>query len=249
MHQQVAWWTGVAALFLALGTAPTRADGRPRPDEAQAAQPTAANESSAPKPASPYVLQIGDEIQVKAFQIAEIEDTVRIRPDGRISLLLIDDIQAAGLTTAELDKVLTDRYAEFYRNPRLTIVVRTFANLKIYVGGEVIQPALLPLTGELSALGAILQAGGFRDTASRSSVILLRKGPDNKPITMKLNLLDVIEEGNVDALLQPFDVVYVPRKFISKANLFIQQYMRDLIPIAIGANFTYILGSQSVVIP
>jgi len=248
MHQQVAWWTGVAALFLGLSTTPARVDGSPRPDDAQVETATA-SDSQAPKPTPPYILQVGDEIQVRTFQITELDDTVRIRPDGRISLLLIDDIQAAGLTTAELDKVLTDRYAEFYRNPRLTVVVRTFANLKIYVGGEVGQPALLPLNGELTALSAILQAGGFRDSASRSSVILLRRGPDNKPITMKLNLLDVIEEGNVDAPLQPFDVVYVPKKFISKANLFIQQYIRDLLPIATSANFTYILGSSGVVIP
>ena len=247
MHEQVARWTGIAGLFLGLITTSAVVVGSPRPNEGQVAP--AASESQALKPASPYVLQVGDEIQVRAFQIPELEDTVRIRPDGRISVLLLDDVQAAGLTTAELDEVLTARYAEFYRNPRLTIVVRTFANLKIYVGGEVGQPALLPLNGELTALGAILQAGGFKDSASRSSVILLRRGPDNKPITTKLNLLDVIEEGNLDAPLQPFDVVYVPKKFISKANLFIQQYIRDLLPIATSANFTYILGSQSVVIP
>ena len=248
MHGQVAWWTGVAALFLGLSTTSAGVEGSPRPNGRQVDSP--ASESQALKPPSPYVLQVADEIQVRVFQIPELEDTVRIRPDGKVSLLLIDDVQAAGLTTAELDKVLTARYAEFYVNPRLTVVVRNFANLKVYVGGEVGQPALLPLNGELTALSAILQAGGFKDTASRSSVILLRRGPDNKPITMKLNLLDVIEEGNVDAPLQPFDVVYVPRKFVSKANLFIQQYIRDLIPIATSANFTYILGSPSnVVIP
>jgi polysaccharide export outer membrane protein len=247
MHEQVARWTGIAALFLGLSTTSAGVEGSPRPSEGQV--DSAASESQAPQPTAPYVLQVGDEIQVRAFQIPELEDTVRIRPDGRISLLLIDDVQAAGLTTAKLDEVLTARYVEFYRNPRVTVVVRTFANLKIYVGGEVGQPALLPLNGELNALGAILQAGGFRDSASRSSVILLRRGPDNKPITMKLNLLDVIEEGNVDAPLQPFDVVYVPKKFIAKANLFIQQYIRDLLPIATSANFSYILGSSSVVIP
>lgn len=246
MYEQVARWTGVAALFLGLSTSAVL-EGRPQPRESQV--PSAASKPQAPEATSPYVLQIGDEIAVRAFQIPELEDTVRIRPDGKISLLLLDDVQAGGLTTAELDQALTTRYAEFYQNPRLTIVVRTFANLKVWVGGEVGQPALLPLTGEQTALGAILQAGGFRDTASRSSVILLRKGPDNKPITMKLNMLDVIHDGNADAPLQPFDVVYVPRKFISKANLFIQQYVRDLLPIATSANFSYILGSSSVVVP
>ena len=222
--------------------------GQSSPHSSSALSTTSAG-AQTPDPKSPYVLQVGDEIQVRAFQIPELEDTLRVRPDGKISLLLIDDVQAAGLTTAELDEVLTTKYSEFYRSPRLTIVVRTFANLKIYVGGEVGQPALLPLNGELTALAAILQAGGFRDSASRSSVILLRKGPDNKPITMRLNLLDVIEEGNVDASLQPFDVVYVPKKFISKANLFVQQYIRDLLPIATTANFSYIFGTSTVVIP
>ena len=196
-----------------------------------------------------YVLQIGDEIEVKVFQIPELQDTVRIRSDGRISVLLLDDIESAGMTTAQLDAVLTERYAEFYRDPQVTVIVRGSANLKVYVGGEVAAPGLLALHGELTALGAIVRAGGFRDSANRTSVILLRKGPDNNPVVMRINLKDVIHEGAADAPLRPFDVVYVPRTFIAKANLFVKQYFRDLLPLSTNANFTWIMGSRGVVVP
>lgn len=247
MHKREVLLRTVAAIFLAFTATSAEVEGRVQPSGGEVH--SSANGSQTLEATSPYVLQVGDEIEVRAFQIPELEDTVRIRPDGKISLLLLDDVQAAGLTAAQLDEVLTAKYIEFYHDPKVTVVVRSFANLKVYVGGEVGQPALLPLNGELSALAAILQVGGFKDSASRSSVILLRRGPDNKPIAMKLNMLGVIEDGNVDVTLQPFDVVYVPKKFISKANLFVQQYIRDLLPLATNANFSYILGSSAVVVP
>ncbi len=206
-----------------------------------------AEAASSPEDGS-YVLQSGDEIEIKVFEIPELADRVRIRPDGKISVMLLDDVVAAGLTPSELDQVLTTGYTTYYFNPRVTVIVRVFSSERVYVGGEVNQPGMLQLAGGLSALGAVLEAGGFRPTAKRSSVILLRKG-DGGPQIQRLNLDDVLEEGAPDIVLQPFDVVYVPRTFIAKANLFVQQYIRDLLPVATNANFTYILGQGVAVIP
>ena len=195
-----------------------------------------------------YKLQTGDEIEIKVFEIPELADRVRIRPDGKVSLMLLDDVQAAGLTPAELDQILTKGYSTYYMNPRVTVIVRGFSSQRVYVGGEVNQPGMLQLNGELSTLGAVMEAGGFRPTAKRSSVILLRKG-DGGPQIRRLNLDDVMAKGAPDVELQPFDVVFVPRTFIAKANIFVQQYIRDLLPVATNANFTYILGQRSAVIP
>jgi protein involved in polysaccharide export with SLBB domain len=209
--------------------------------------------ASGPEIASPrgdgsYRLQNGDEIEIKVFEIAELADRVRIRPDGKISLLLLDDVQAAGLTPAELDQVLTTGYSTYYLNPRVTVIVRAFSGQRVYVGGEVNEPGMLELSGELSLLGAVLEAGGFRPSAKRSSVILLRKG-ESGPQIRRLNLDDMLAKGAPDIELRPFDVVFVPRTFISKANQFVQQYIRDLLPVATQASFTYILGQKVSVIP
>jgi len=195
-----------------------------------------------------YKLQSGDEIEIKVFEIPELADRVRIRPDGKVSVLLLDDVQAAGLTPAELDQVLTTGYSTYYLNPRVTVIVRAFSSQRVYVGGEVNEPGMLQLSGELSLLGAVLEAGGFLPSAKRSSVILLRKG-ESGPEVRRLNLDDMLAKGAPDIALQPFDVVFVPKTFISKANQFVQQYIRDLLPVATSANFTYILGQTVSVIP
>jgi protein involved in polysaccharide export with SLBB domain len=195
-----------------------------------------------------YRLQSGDEIEIKVFEIPELADRVRIRPDGKISLLLLDDVQATGLTPAELDQELTKGYSTYYTNPRVTVIVRAFSSQRVYVGGEVNEPGMLQLSGELSLLVAVLEAGGFLPSAKRSSVILLRKG-EGGPEVRRLNLDEMLGKGAPDIALQPFDVVFVPKTFISKANQFVQQYIRDLLPVATTANFTYILGQRVSVIP
>jgi protein involved in polysaccharide export with SLBB domain len=207
-----------------------------------------APESPAPSTDVVYRLQSGDEIEIKVFEVAELADRVRVRPDGKISVLLLDDVQAAGLTPSDLDDVLTKGYAAYYQNPRVTVIVRGFSNQRVYVGGEVNTPGMLQMSGGMSLVGAVLEAGGFRPTAKRSSVILLRKG-ENGPQVRRLNIDEMLENGTSDVELQPFDVVFVPKTFIAKANLFVQQYIRDLLPVATTANFTYVLGQTVSVVP
>jgi polysaccharide export outer membrane protein len=205
---------------------------------------TASLERPSPAPApttAPYVLQAGDEVEIKAYQTSELDAVARIRPDGQVSLILLGDVTAAGLTPTALDAVLATAYSKYYRTPQITVSVRSFANQSVYIGGEVGQPALLPLTGQMTALQAVVRAGGFRDSAKMESVILLRKGADGAAVATRLNLKDALNKGRPDVSLEPFDVVYVPKKFIAKADQFVKEYIRDLLPLSTNANFTYIL--------
>ena len=195
-----------------------------------------------------YVLERGDEIAIRVFNHPDLEDTVQIRPDGKISLLLVDDLPAAGLTSRELDERLTERYSRLYRDVELAVIVRRFANNKVYVGGEVGQPGLLPISGRFTALTAVLQAGGFRGTARTDSVILLRD-QGGKPQVVLLDLKGVLEGGKPDVTLQPFDVIFVPMSRIARVDKFVDQYVRQLVPIGLNAGFTYILGGNSVILP
>ena len=211
---------------------------------------SAAFQASAEDPEALYQIQEGDDLTIKVFGLSELEETVRVRPDGRISVMLLDDVEAAGLTTAELDRALTERYTEFYREPHVTVIVRSFANFRIFVGGEVALPGPIPLQGKLTALEAVLQAGGFLPTARTDSVVLIRRSQEmERPRIEKIDLKDVINKGVPDVELEPFDVVYVPMSGIAKVDKFVDQYIRQLLPISLNAGFQYILGDYRQVVP
>jgi len=211
---------------------------------------SAASQTGAEDPEALYQIQEGDDLTIKVFDRPELEETVRVRPDGKISVMLLDDVTAAGLTTAELDRALSERYAEFYREPQVTVIVRTFANFRIFVGGEVAQPGPISLQGKLTALQAVLQAGGFLGTARTDSVVLIRRSQEIAgPRIEKIDLKDVINKGVPDVELEPFDVVYVPMSRIAKMDKFVDQYIRQLLPISLNAGFQYVLGDYRQVIP
>jgi protein involved in polysaccharide export with SLBB domain len=195
-------------------------------------------------PSTPYVLQRGVEITIKVFGRPDLDDTVVVRPDGRISSTLIDDVQAAGTTPAQLDEALTARYAKYFREPEVSVIVRKFATEKVFVGGEVGQPGMQPLGGDMTVLTAIMQAGGFKRTARTDSVILLRNA-GGKAVAERLNM-KALMTGVTDRRIQPFDVIYVPMSRIGKVDAFVDQYMRQLLPITVSAGFTYLLGDSTV---
>jgi polysaccharide biosynthesis/export protein len=233
----------IACLLTAAGTTAVGLAQAPQPP---LPQPPVASE---PAPSKPYVLQAGDEITIKVFNNDDLLDTVMIRPDGMISVLLLDDVEAAGLTASALDAKLTTGYAKFFRDPQVTVIVRNFANLRVYVGGEVGQPGPVPLRGEVTALQAIIQVGGFRPTARLDSVILLRNDGTDRPVVSKLNFKELLDKKQPDVALQPFDVLYVPLSRIAKADKFVDQYMRQLLPISLTGGFTYILDGALAVVP
>ena len=209
--------------------------------------PPAVAPPTAPRP--DYLLQRGDEITIKVFNNPDLLDTVIVRPDGKITVLLLDDVEAAGLTAAALDEKLTVGYSKFFRDPQVSVIVRAFSNLRVYVGGEVGQPGPVSLRGDVTALEAILQVGGFRPSARLDSVILLRNDGTDRPVSQKLNFKELLSKGGTDVRLQPFDVLYVPLSRIAAVDRFVDQYMRQMLPISLTAGFSYIMGDRIVVGP
>ena len=197
--------------------------------------------SSAPM----VVLGPGDVIDVKFRFLPELDYEQSIRPDGKISLKMVDEVTAACLTPEGLDKHLTQLYSTKIKSPEITVAVVSLANQNIYVGGEVETPGMLPLTGSLSALQAVMNSGGFRETAEPESAIIIRKGQNNQPVPIPVNLQEVLygSGSNIDVLLQPSDVVYVPKSSIAKVNKFVRQYIQDLFLFR-GFGFTYDLNDD-----
>jgi polysaccharide export outer membrane protein len=177
-----------------------------------------------------YTIAPGDELDIKFFYNPELNETVTVRPDGMISLQLIDEIQAAGMKPSELDDKLTDLYSRELRKPVLTVIVRSFTRQRVYVGGEVTTPGLIVLSGGLTALQAVFQSEGFKETADPAETLVIRKAENNQPIPLRIDLAAVMKAGGGNDLqLQADDIVYVPKSAIANANKFISDYIGGLL--------------------
>ena len=211
----------ILILFLVLGCSsngkPPKADIQPIPHE--------------PQRPPDYRIQPGDELAIKFFYNAELNDTVTVRPDGKISLQLIDDVQAAGRTPAELDKFLTQKYSRDLRDPVITVIVKSFTGRQVFVAGEVAKQGLIDLTTGMTALAAVVSAGGFKESAKPEASLIIRKGKGNRPYPIRADLEKALQgtSPGADPQLRPFDIVYVPKSWIGKANVFMDQYVRNLL--------------------
>jgi protein involved in polysaccharide export with SLBB domain len=172
----------------------------------------AAQSAPGPVPVS-YHLQKGDTVEVRVYNLPELTQTAVVRPDGVISFQLVGQINAAGMTTEELAKGLTDIYAKRFRQPEVSVSVLSFANQTVYIGGEVNQPAALPLVGNLTLTAAIFRSGGFKDTALQESVELLRAADGGQ--RQVVNVEAILRSGAPDIDLKPGDIVFVPKSTIN----------------------------------
>jgi polysaccharide export outer membrane protein len=188
----------------------------------------------------PYRFYPGDELEVSLPTAPELTKTVTVQPDGRISLPLIGAVMAADRTIPELRATLADAYATQLLRPTVEVSPKA-APLKVFVGGEVRNPGIFDMAGDGDALRAVIQAGDFLNSANRDGVIIIRRGPDGRGMIRRVNLQKGLKSGGADLVpLRRFDIVYVPKSGIADANLFVQQYFRDLSPIQFG--FNYALG-------
>jgi polysaccharide export outer membrane protein len=122
-----------------------------------------------------YVIGPADTIKVEVWKNAELGATVPVRPDGKISVPLLDDVQAAGLTPLELKEVITEALREYVAEPDVTVIVSQVASAQVYLLGGVARQGSIHLTRNLRVLDAISEAGGFTQFADRGDVRVLRR--------------------------------------------------------------------------
>jgi polysaccharide export outer membrane protein len=194
----------------------------------------------------PYRLYAGDEVEVSVPSAPELNKAVTVQPDGRISLPLIRPVMVADRTVSQAEAALSDAYAAQLLRPEVNVAVKTAAPLKIFVGGEVDKAGVYDMPGAIDALQAVIMAGGFKTSARRDQVVIIRRGPDGRAMMRTANLRKgAFDPGNTDTVpLRRFDIVYVPRTTISEVGLFVQQYVRDLLPGQVG--FSYALNQSFV---
>jgi len=183
-----------------------------------------------------YEIQDLDELDIKFFYNPELNEKVTVRPDGRISLQFAHEVMAAGLTPAELTEILTEKYSTEFVDPKITVFVRSYEGNRIYVDGEVGKPQMIRLSPNFTVTQAIAAVGGLKDTARRHEVRVIRRKADKKPLVIPVDFAQVVDgtDINQDIVLQPYDIVYVPKSTIANVNLWAQQYIYNNFHIGFG---------------
>jgi protein involved in polysaccharide export with SLBB domain len=194
-----------------------------------------------------YKLQSGDVIDVRFFYNPELnEQQVAIRPDGCISLQLIGDFHVAGYTPEQSRELLKTAYSHALRTPEVTIQVRNFAMNRIFVTGEVTHPGVINLSGPLSVLTALGEAGGATSKGNHRLCVLIRRGEDGGAIRMRVKLFEGGKPTAAAAApLQPFDVVMVPEASVARVDRWVDEYIRQLSPANLVVGFQYLMQNQA----
>jgi polysaccharide export outer membrane protein len=164
-------------------------------------------------PAGPYLIGEGDVLAVRVWKNQELSVEVPVRPDGMISVPLVNDVKAAGLTTDQLKQDLATKLSEFITNPDVTVVVLRADSKRVFVLGEVVRPGPVALASQLYVLDAISAAGGFTPFADEDDVRIIRRGADGNEIEFQFDY-DAYVMGRAagsNIALQPGDTIVVPQ--------------------------------------
>lgn len=150
-----------------------------------------------------------DVVQIDVWKEAEITRTIPVRPDGKISLPLLNDVQAAGLTAMQLAGNIREGLTKFLTNPQVTVTVTQINSRRVFVTGEVLRSGALPLLPNMTVLQALSSVGGFTQFARTKGIYILRN-ENGKQVKLPYNYKDVLKGNKEDILLQPGDVIVVP---------------------------------------
>ncbi len=185
---------------------------------------------------SGYRFYPGDKLRVDFRTAPELSAEVTIAPDGRISLSPFGPVMAANLSSPELKSVLEQLYSGELIDPSVTLTPVDFSSQKIFVGGEVRQPGVFDLPGEIDPLQAVILAGGWTEEGRATKVIVMRRAPGGELLTRVVDVRNGLAKQSLYDIgpLRRFDVVYVTRKAIADENLFVQQYIRNALPVDFG---------------
>ena len=176
--------------------------------------PPPAESKSAPVPATTdpaYVIGPEDMLDINVWKEPDVSRVVPVRPDGRISLPLINDVQAAGLSPQQLAGMVTEKLRKYFNEPQVTVIVTAINSQRVFVVGEVLRAGAFPLIPGMTVLQALSSAGGFTTFADVKKIHVMRLR-DGKHIELPFNYRDVLKGDNPDQniKLEPGDTVVVP---------------------------------------
>lgn len=183
-----------------------------------AAQDVAATKpATSPAPAAPvpvdseYKIGPQDVLRIDVWKEPDISRTIPVRPDGKISLPLLNDVQASGLTAMQLAASLRESMSKYLNNPQVTVTVSEINSRRVYLTGEVNHPGALPLLPNMTVLQALSSGGGFTQFAKLKNIYVMRT-ENGKQVKHPFNYKEVVK-GNLaeqNIALQPGDVIVIP---------------------------------------
>lgn len=168
-------------------------------------------------PATDYLIGPGDSLSIVVWRNPEVSQGVPVRPDGKITTPLVEDLQASGKTSTELARDIEQALSKFIQQPVVTVIVTGFVGVyseQIKVIGQAARPQALPYRRDMSLLDVMIAVGGVTDFAAGNRAILLRT-VDGKQQKMTVRLNDLIKDGDISANLpmRPGDVLVVPESY------------------------------------
>ena len=185
------WWWGPAAALLAFGPGCAHSGASQQDDAQQVVQE--------------YRLAKEDVVEVSVWKEPDLSRTVPVRPDGKITLPLLGDLPAEGLTPGQLEKTVQDKLSPLVRDPRVTVIVHDVNGSRIYVTGMVTRPGAFPLRSRMTVLQALAMAGGLAEFADRGEITVLHADGSRHVVTY-----DDLVNGKVRRQLSAGDTVVVP---------------------------------------
>ena len=177
-----------------------------------AAKDKDADKKPAPQPptvADEYRMGAGDKLRIEVYKDPQLSQSAQVRPDGKITLPLVGDMMASGLTPIELRNAITTSLKDYITNPTVTVIVVEATAATAYVMGEVNHPGAVNLQAPLTIIQALALAGGLKDFADAKNIRVLRKGPTGVQ-TLTFNYKEALKSSGAPMYLRPGDTVVVP---------------------------------------
>ena len=196
--------------------------------------------TDAPVLQSIYLIQPGDQLDVKFVRNPELNEQPTVQPDGRISMMYAPGLEVAGRSTEEARQALTEVYSKQLKEPGISVAVRGPVMWHIFVGGEVKTPTQLDGTGPLPTLTqAVARAGGMLDSGDQHKVVLARLSVDNQ---RKAYLIDFYKAAHGynpagDVQLGAYDTLFVPRTGVADVYAAYNQYFKQFLPNNFGLSY------------
>lgn len=187
----------------------------------------------------------GDILEIKFTYAPQFSEALTVRPDGKIQMQLVGEVTVEGKTPRELQSDLMELYAPHLKHPDIAVITRKLFQDKIYVGGEVKAPGKVDMPGRMTALEAIMHAGGFDMKKANVKNVVIIRHKDGQRYGHCLDLRDSLK-GEIERpfYLEPYDIVFVPRTTITMVNQWIDQYINRIIP-QTGFAYSYTSGKHT----
>jgi polysaccharide export outer membrane protein len=199
----------VAFAAVLLLPAQARQSGAGKPAGQDSATPSPSTGAKTPAVDPNYIIGAQDVLDVSVWKEDQLTRTVPVRPDGKISLPLLNDVQASGLTPTQLATQITQDLKKFVTDPQVTVIVREINSQRVYMLGEVGRAGAYPLLPGMTVLQALSSAGGFTQFANTKKIYVLRV-ENGKQEKIPFNYKEALNKGDQNVFLKAGDTIVVP---------------------------------------